>query len=83
MHGKYLKAEEKSWYCPWCDWHIKAESSSIGSDEKFKVEKQSGGKIALKTDHGRYVVAEDNNELNGDRKSIGSWEKFTPQCKGE
>ena len=81
-HGKYMVAEEKSWYCPWCDWEINANRNGIGDHEKFKVEKQSGGKIALKTHHGKYVVAEDNNELNADRTKVGTWERFTPECKG-
>ena len=81
-HGKYMVAEEKSWYCAWCDWEVNADRNGIGDHEKFQVEKQSGGKIALKTHHGKYVVAEDNNELNADRTKVGSWEKFTPECKG-
>ena len=81
-HGKYMVAEEKSWYCAWCDWEVNADSTDIGNFEQFIVKKQAGGEIALKTYHGKYVVAEDNNELNADRTTVGSWEKFTPQCRG-
>ena len=82
FHGKYMGAEEKSWSCSWCDWEVNANSNEIGDDEKFLVKKHSDGTIALKTYHGKYVVAEDNNELNADRTTVGSWEKFTPECKG-
>ena len=81
-HGKYMGAEEKSLSCSWCDWEVNANSNEIGDDETFLVKKQSDGTIALKTYHGKYVVAEDNNELNADRTTVGSWEKFTPECKG-
>ena len=77
-----MGAEEKSWSCSWCDWEVNANSNEIGDDEKFLVKKHSDGTIALKTYHGKYVVAEDNNELNADRTTVGSWEKFTPECKG-
>ena len=41
------------------------------------------GTIALKTAHGRYVVAERDGRLRADRTAVGDWEKFRPECKGK
>ena len=36
-----------------------------------------GDKIALRTSHGKYVVAETNGDVNADRKVAGNYETFT------
>merc|ERR1712243_492078 len=34
------------------------------------------GSIALKSHHGKYLVAENNYEVNANRNALGPWEKF-------
>ncbi len=48
--------------------------------EEFTVEPQAGGTIALKTAHGRYVVAEPDGRLRGDRTVADIWERFSTEC---
>ena len=61
-----------------------ASASSLGSWERFTLTNHSDSSgclanndsISLKSAHGRYAVAESNENANANRKSIGSWEKF-------
>jgi dolichyl-phosphate-mannose--protein O-mannosyl transferase len=41
-----------------------------------------GAQIALRTFHGRFVCAEQDNRLVGDRTQVGEWERFTVSSAG-
>ena len=59
---------------------VNANRPKRGPWEIFKVLKQPDGTYGFMTAHGRYLVAEGNGRLRGDRKELNNWEKFTPEC---
>ena len=63
-------------------YEINANRSDLGAWEVFTVEEQTGGTYALKTAHGRYLIAESDGKLKGLHRSAGSLERFTPECIG-
>ena len=75
QHGKYLVAESNK--------EINANSDNRGTRETFTVEAQQGGKIAMKTSFGYYLVAESGGRLRADRTRVGGWEQFLPECLGK
>ena len=74
-NGKYLVAEDENE-----GFNINSNRDIRRSWEIFTVEKVESGAVALKTAHRRYVVAEPDGTLRGDRKAAGKWEKFTAEC---
>jgi len=77
-HGKYVVAE--------ADGKAKADRTAIGPWEKWTILEPNNpnsrasipddGKIALKSFHGKYLVAEANHTVNANRAAIGPWETW-------
>jgi len=75
-HGKYVVAE--------ADGRANANRDAIGEWEKWTILDPNNpssraiipddGKIALKSFHGKYMVAEANHTVNANRDAIGAWE---------
>jgi len=63
---------------------LRADKSALGSWERFTLTNHTDGSgclanndtISLRSTHGRFMVAESNDDANANRKFIGSWEKF-------
>jgi hypothetical protein len=77
-HGKYLCAEQNS--------TMIANRDNAGAWEEFTLVDPfnaynngpiyPGQQVALRTHHGRYVCAEQNGQLVGNRDAVGEWERF-------
>ena len=70
-HGKYVTAES--------DGAANANRAERDSWEIFTVEEVSFGRIALRSHHGKYLVAEQSSagyEVNANRDTRGPWESF-------
>ena len=74
-HGKWMCAEHHQ---------LVANRGEVGPWEKFTPIPQGGNVVALKSDHGKYVVAESNGQANVNRSQVAAWEKFyVYKCVGE
>ena len=73
--GKYLHAQDEN-----DGYKINVQKSRVGPWEKFLVEDHFNGKVALKTVHGRYFVAEKNGRLIADSGKVDDLEKFSVEC---
>lgn len=81
-HNKYVVAQEKH--------DTKADRGKVGAWERWTILNASntadrgrvkcGHSIALRSAHGRYLVAESNGDVAADRTSVGAWEKWTIGC---
>ena len=74
-HNKFLSARDEEE-----NFEIQADRSEAKKWERFEVVPLPRGKIALKTFHGKYVVAEDDDSLRADRNDVAKWETFNPEC---
>lgn len=83
-HGRYVVAER--------DGALNANRQRVGPYERFTVLDPSntrrasgavpcGATIALRSTHGRYVVAESDGAANANRARIGSWERIRLVCQ--
>ena len=76
VHGKYFAAENEC-----AGYAVNANRDHCRSWETFTVEVQDDFcGVALKTAHGRYVVAELDGTLRADRTWKRTWETFWPEC---
>ena len=73
--GKYLHAQDEN-----DGYRINVQKSRVGPWEKFVVEDHLNGKVALKTVHGRYFVAEMDGRLIADSRKVDDLEKFSVEC---
>ena len=73
--GKYLHAQDEN-----DGYRIDVQKSRLGPWEKFWVEDHLNGKVALKTVHGRYFVAETDGRLIADSSNVDDLEKFSVEC---
>ncbi|WP_224243886.1 lectin MOA-related protein [Hyalangium gracile] len=79
QHGSYLLADPTG--------NVRGGSGNIGAWEKFKLINPEDpscrtaipydGKIALQSDHGKYLAAEANGAARADRTAVGPAEKWT------
>ena len=53
-----------------------ANRGEVGPLEKFTPIPQGGNVVALKSDHGKYLVAESDGQAGVDRSQAASLEKF-------
>ena len=74
-HGKWLCAEHNT---------LVANRGEPGPWEKFTPIPQGGNTVALRSDFGKYMVAEKNGSANINREKVSAWEKFyVYKCVGE
>ena len=78
FNRKYLIAESAN-----SEYEVNANSDSRGSNVELTIEPQKGNTYAFKTTHGRYLVAESDGRLRGDRTNVGIYEKFSIECIGK
>lgn len=58
---------------------VTATATTPGEFETFYVSRREGGKLAIRTSHGRYLSAEGGGggALHANRTTVGSWELFS------
>lgn len=78
-HGRYLVAEDNG--------DLNANRGAVGGWETFTVQTAAGrsdprlpvsrgATLSLRSDHGTYVVAEDDGRANANRGAVGDWERW-------
>ena len=77
VHDKYLVAENL-----FHGYEVNCNRDRASTWEKFNAEVQKDGTVAFKTAHKHYLVAERDGRLRANRLWVGSFEKFTPECRG-
>ena len=77
-YGNYFHSEDES-----NDYEVNANRSVQGPWDIYRVEWQWDKKVALKTAQDRYITAENDGSLSGNRKAVQGWETFSPICIGK
>lgn len=77
VHDKYLVAENL-----FHGYEVNCNRDRASTWEKFNAEVQKDGTVAFKTAHKHYLVAERDGRLRANRLWVGSFEKFTTECRG-
>ena len=77
-YGNYFHSEDES-----NDYEVNANRSVQGPWDIYRVEWQWDKKVALKTAQDRYITAENDGSLSGNRKTVQGWETFSPICTGK
>lgn len=66
----------KHFLCAELDGRVVADRRTAGAWETWTVEPRGGGRVALKSAHGRYLCAELDGSVIANRERLGSWEEW-------
>ena len=78
-----LRSHHDKWMCADRDTLI-ANRGEVGPWEKFTPIPMGGNTVAIRSDFGKYLVAEKNGKANANRPTAQAWEKFyVYKCVGE